>query len=99
MAYPHEVDDSGVVIRKNINADQAAGDPVEGTAVTGRPNDVAGANTTFADRKAMAASSVENKSVSMSMSKAELLDAAAAQGVAADDSMTKQEILDAINAG
>ena len=98
MAYPHEVDDAGVVVTKNINANNQAGDPDEAEAVTGREPDTAPENTTFADRKAMASSSVENKSVSSSLTKAELLDEAARRGVQADDSMTKQEIIDAINA-
>lgn len=106
MAYPHEVDESGVVTKKNVNADNQAGDPEEAEAVTGRPNDYALvtnepalANTTFADRKAIRSSEVEDKSVSMSLTKAELLEEAANRGVEADDSMTKQEIVDAINAG
>lgn len=96
MAYPHEVDDSGVVVTKNINANQAAGDPEEAAAVTGREPDTAEENTTFGSRKAISGRQVENKSVSSSMTKAELLDQAAARGVEVDDSMTKADILAAL---
>jgi hypothetical protein len=106
MAYPHETDESGVVIRKNVNADNQAGDPEEQVAVTGRENDLGSVtndypvkNTTFADRKAMSSAQTENKAVSASKTKAELLEEAARRGVQADESMTKQEIVDAINAG
>lgn len=57
MAYPHEVDDTGVVVKKNPEADNQAGDPEKAEAVTDRPNDVplvtpqpALANSTFASR-------------------------------------------------
>lgn len=98
MAYPHEIDDAGVVTAKNINANNQAGDPDEAVAVTGREPDQAPENTTFADRKSMAGRGVEDKSVSKSMTKDELLSEAARRGVAADDSMTKAEILDALGA-
>lgn len=100
MAYPHETDKSGVVTRKNPNANlPGAVDPVEAAAVAGRPNDPVPENTTFADRKAVTSAQAENKSVSMSMNKDELLAEAASRGVAVDDSMTKEQIIDAINAG
>lgn len=100
MAYPHEIDESGVVTTKNPNANQpGAVDPVEAAAVTGRPNDPTPENTTFADRKAMTAAQAENKSVSSALRKDELIDEAARRGIAVDDSMTKQDIIDAINAG
>jgi hypothetical protein len=76
MVYPHEVDEAGVVVRKNVNADNQAGDPEEAEAVTGRPNDLpiteqkpALANTTMADRKratsrkAISPAEAENKAV------------------------------------
>lgn len=99
MAYPHEVDDAGVVIRKNVNANQGAGEPREKTSVTGRPSDQAPDNTTFADRKSMQGRGAENKGVSSAASKAELLDEAARRGIAVDDSMTKTELLDALRGG
>ena len=52
MAYPHETDDAGVVTKKNVNADNQAGEPVESQAVTGRPNDVAPENSTLSSRRA-----------------------------------------------
>ena len=57
MAYPHETDDAGVVTKKNVNADNQAGEPEKAQAVTGRANDTpmtsekpAIANSTFAER-------------------------------------------------
>lgn len=85
MAYPHETDDTGVVIRKNPNADQAAGDPEEAQAVTGRANDLGSVtpkpaldNSTFAARakarqqsrtKAVEGDEAENKAVKRSRKK------------------------------
>ncbi|MCA1572421.1 MAG: hypothetical protein LC798_19395 [Chloroflexi bacterium] len=72
MAYPHERDESGVVTTKNVNADNQAGDPEEAQAVTGRPNDTAPENSTFASRtttttetttKAVESDEAENKAV------------------------------------
>lgn len=58
MVYPHEVDEKGVVVRKNVNADKQAGDPEAAAPVTGRPNDLpveerkpALANSTLAERR------------------------------------------------
>lgn len=99
MAYPHETDERGVVTKKNPNANQPAAAPVEATAVTSRATDPVPANTTFADRKAVTSAQAENKSVTMSMNKDELLTEAARRGITADDSMTKEQIIEAINAG
>lgn len=86
MAYPHETDDDGLVVRKNPHVDQAAGEPEEVAAVTGRPNDLgnatpepAMANSTFASRsaprsaprsKVMRSTEAEDKRVSRSEDKA-----------------------------
>lgn len=82
MAYPHDTDDAGVVTRKNPNADQAAGDPEEAQAVTGRANDLGSVtskpaleNSTFASRrrgtttKAVEDDDAENKAVRKSSTK------------------------------
>ena len=73
---PHEIDDLGVVVRKNPDAGVPAGDPVEQEAVTGRTADKAPPNTTMAERsrqragdaksdtKAVKAADVEDKAVS-----------------------------------
>lgn len=50
MAYPHKVDEQGVVTEKNPDAGQPAEPPVEAPAVTGRPADDPTANSTFAER-------------------------------------------------
>jgi hypothetical protein len=85
MAYPHETDETGVVTRKNVDADQAAGDPEEVQAVTGRANDLGSVtpkpaldNSTFAARakarqsattKAVEGDEAENKAVKRSRKK------------------------------
>jgi hypothetical protein len=84
MAYPHETDENGVVVRKNVDADQAAGDPEEVQAVTGRANDLGSVtpkpaleNSTFASRakarqpatKAVEGDEAENKAVKRSRKK------------------------------
>lgn len=103
MAYPHEVDDSGVVTRKNVNADNQAGDPVQADTVTGRANDLGSvtqepalANSTFRDRaENRMVSSGEGKSLS-SMTKAELQAEADSRGVEIPSGATKAEMLEAL---
>ena len=98
MAYPHETDDAGVVTTKNVNANQQAGDPVEAVAVTGREPDQAPDNTTFADRKAMSSSRVENKAVGGfdAMTKDELVAEAERRGVEVASSWKKADIVAAL---
>lgn len=98
MAYPHEVDDSGVVTQKNINANQAAGDAEEAEAVTGREADTAPVNSTFRDRaenRMVSGDQTDSKSVS-SMTKAELQAEADRRGVEVASGATKQDIIDAL---
>ena len=96
MAYPHEVDEAGVVTAKNVNANQQAGDPVEAQAVTGRANDPVPANSTFRERaENRMVSSAEGKSLS-SMTKAELQDEADRRGVEIPSGATKAELLEAL---
>lgn len=111
MAYPHEVDDAGVVVRKNVDADNQAGDPTEVQAVTGRANDLksskqepALANSTFASRgKAVSPSQAENKAVGGldSMTKAELQAYASDHNIGGvdQDSQTKAEMIETIRKG
>lgn len=70
MADPHEYDQQGVIVRKNVNADNQAGDPEEATPVTGRPADKPPANSTLAERakaagrgKAVKGGDAENKAM------------------------------------
>lgn len=70
MAYPHETDDAGVVTKKNVNADNQAGEPEKAQAVTGRANDTpmtsekpAIANSTFAERAKAAKKPAAKKAV------------------------------------
>lgn len=105
MAYPHEVDDSGVVITKNVNANNQAGDPEEAQAVTGRANDLGSvtneptvANSTFRDRaenRMVSGTEAQTKDLS-SMTKAELQAEADRRGVEIPSGATKAEMVEAL---
>lgn len=85
MANPHETDESGVVVNKNPDADNQAGEPEEAQAVTGRPNDLkitdqkpALENSSFAarrkareaaEKKAVSSTEAENKAVASAETK------------------------------
>ncbi len=85
MAYPHETDENGVVVKKNPNAGVPVAEPEQAQEVTGRPNDLlieerkpALDNSTFAGRararqeaeaKALSAAEAENKAVTSSETK------------------------------